>query len=60
MCDFSWFLEFANKGCRLLVDDVYVSHIESELNNALNNSLISKVDTALSSSGENQLYIKIV
>jgi len=58
MYDFSWFLENTNKSCRLLVDDSYVSYISNELNIAVMKSLIRKSDDIVSSSGENQLYIK--
>ena len=57
--DLNWFCEKAAKGCRLLVDDIYVAHISEALAERVKVGTLAKARSGLPSSGENQLFVKV-
>ena len=57
--DLDWFCEKAARGCRLLVDDIYVAHISGALADRVKAGILAKARSGLPSSGENQLFVKV-
>ncbi len=56
--DLDWWVSTSKPGSKLLVDDVYVSHIRRTLETQVVAARIRESDPGLPSSGENQLYVR--
>jgi hypothetical protein len=56
--DIGWFMELAPVGCRLIVNNIYETHISEITQFLLNKNLLQPYNPGLPSCGENKLFVK--